>query len=169
MQDDRINSLQRAFWRGDSPHGDLPSEDLWPTESRGDGSIKKNNLRTGAAQGKSSLIRKASCRLCGFPNDLTAVNHDGGSIDGEGAGGAITTATVSAPTSAPPSITGEVYTHTENIGTQAVRKNAGCCLCFSKNSTGIRLDVQTTSDAWDRLRPLGFIFLMGIISQIINI
>lgn len=119
--------------------------DQWPTETRGNGEVRKNNARTGGAQGKGTLLRKAPCSKCGFINDLSAVDHSGGSIDGMGAGGAITTAVVSAPTSAPPDILGNTFTHTENIGTQAVRKNAGCALCFSKNSTRLRIIVDYVS------------------------
>ncbi len=62
--------------------------DLWPSETRGDGAVRRNNANTGGAQGKGTLLRKAPCRLCGFVNDLSAVDHSGGSIDGMGAGGA---------------------------------------------------------------------------------
>lgn len=117
-------------------------EDIWPTETRGDGKLKKNNVNTGGAQGKGTLLRKLSCRLCGFIFDASAVDHSGGSIDGEGAGGAVATATVSFPVSAPPSINGVVTTATENIGTQAYRKNAGCPLCFSKDGTKLRIIVE---------------------------
>jgi hypothetical protein len=143
------NELQKAFWRADNPNAELPDTDFWPTESRGDGKVRKNNARTGAAQGKSSLIRKAPCRLCGWLNDLTAIDHSGGSLDGEGAGGSITTATASVTL-----LNGTV--HTENYGTQALRKNSGCALCFSKNSTSLRIDVQTYVNPWDRIQPLGF-------------
>lgn len=147
---------QEEFWKAKSSHDDPFFDEMWPSESRGDGLIRKNNLRTGAAQGKSNLIRKAPCRLCGFPNDLVRIDHSGGSIDGEGAAGAITTATASAPTSAPASITGQTYTHTENHGTQAYRNASGCALCFSKNSTLIRTDPTQYTDPWDRLNLTGF-------------
>lgn len=153
---DTSNEYQRAFWNAPSPN-EAPEWDLlWPTETRGDGNLRKNNTRTGAAQGKSSLVRKAPCKLCGFINDMTRVDHSGGSIDGEGAGGAITTATSSAPVSSPPDILGRTFTHTENAGTQAYRNAAGCALCFSKNSVDIRQDVSNYFDPWDRLRLTGF-------------
>ncbi len=120
-------------------------EDLWPSESRGNGNVRRNNANTGGAQGKGTLLRKAPCRLCGFVNDLTAIDHSGGSIDGEVAGGAVATATVSFPVSGPPDILGNTVTATENIGTQAVRKNAGCALCFSKNSTRLRIILDYVS------------------------
>lgn len=119
--------------------------DLWPSETRGNGNVRKNNANTGGAQGKGTLLRKAPCRLCGFINDLTAIDHSGGSIDGEGAGGAVATDTVSFPVSGPPDILGNTVTATENIGTQSERKNAGCALCFSKNSTRLRIIIDYVS------------------------
>lgn len=155
---DTGNKLQKAFWKVVTANeDDLPYEDLWPTESRGDGKIRPNNLRTGAAQGKSSMVRKAPCVLCGFINDLTKIDHSGGSIDGEGAAGAVTTQMVSAPTGASPSFgVGTLFTHTENVGTQAYRNAAGCSLCFSKNSTKMREDAMVETDPWDRLSLTGF-------------
>lgn len=120
-------------------HADPGFVDLWPTEQRGNGLVKRNNAQTGGAQGKGTLLRKATCRLCGFVNDLSAIDHTGGSIDGMGAGGAITTATTTWTTSAPPDILGQLTTATEKIGTQSYRRAAGCALCFSKNSTRLRI------------------------------
>jgi len=155
---DEGNAFQKAFWHAPSPNDGLEFDNVWPTETKGDGVVRRNNSRTGAAQGKSSMIRKAPCRLCGFLNDLTRIDHSGGSIDGEGAGGGITTSTVTANTSAPPSPVGAMsnYTHSENIGTQVYRNAAGCALCFSKNSTGMRVDVLSEVDPWDRLSLSGF-------------
>ena len=132
--------------------------DMWPSETRGNGQVRKNNANTGGAQGKGTLLRKLACNKCGFIFDASAVDHTGGSIDGEGAGGGITTAVVSAPTSAPPSINGQTYTHSENIGTQAYRKNAGCPLCFSKNGTKLRIIIDYVSPLNSPL-TLGFIFI----------
>lgn len=117
-------------------------EDLWPTESRGNGNVRRNNANTGGAQGKGTLLRKAPCRLCGFINDLSAIDHTGGSIDGEGAGGSIVTGTSSWTTSAPPSILGQLTVARESYGTQSFRTNAGCALCFSKNSTRLRIIID---------------------------
>lgn len=149
--DGELYDLEKAFWRaaGSLPSADPAFEDIWPSETRGDGAIVKNNRRTGAAQGKGTLIRKAHCRLCGFPNDLVAVDHSGGSIDGEGAGGSITTAVASAPVSGG-------GTHTEAYGSQSLRRGAGCALCFSKNSTVLRIDADAEPNPWDRIVPLGF-------------
>lgn len=130
--------LGRYESRVRSSHADPGFEDLWPTESRGSGNIRRNNANTGGAQGKGTLLRKAPCRLCGYLNDLTAIDHSGGSIDGEGAGGAVATATVSFPVSGPPDILGNTVTATESTGTQSYRKGAGCALCLTKNSTRLR-------------------------------
>lgn len=126
-------------------NSDAIFDDLWPSETRGNGNLKKNNVNTGGAQGKGTLLRKLSCRLCGFIFDATAVDHSGGSLDGEGAGGSVATATSTWNTSAPPSITGQVYTASETYGTQAYRKNAGCPLCFTKNGTRLRIIIDKVS------------------------
>ncbi len=165
MADYSDDSFSQSWYLyGDSPRnyspalvgsrGGLGADDLWPSESRGNGNVRKNNARTGGAQGKGTLLRKAPCRLCGFINDLTAIDHTGGSIDGEGAAGGIATATVSFPVSGPPSILGQTVTATENIGTQSVRKNAGCALCFSKDSTHLRV-------IFDRPDPLNTPLTLG--------
>lgn len=152
---DSANQRQRAYWRVIESHEEPAFDDVFPSETRGDGKLVANNLRTGAAQGKSSMVRKAHCILCGFPNDLVRIDHSGGSIDGMGAGGAVVTATVSAP------VSGKFYNkagvnHTENIGTQAYRNASGCALCFSKNSTRLRQDAMTFVNPWDRISNLGF-------------
>lgn len=123
-------------------------QDVWPSETQGDGRLVKNNIRSGDAQGKGSLIRKAKCQLCGFPLDLSRVDHSGGSLDGQGAGGAVTLLTSS-------------YTYPNGTavtfygGQQAYRTASGCPCCFSRNSTKIRQDVVQTNP-WSRLPPLGF-------------
>ncbi len=149
MNDDGTKNRERAFWRAYHPGAEPEWHEPWPTESRGNGVVVKNNRRTGAAQGKSSLIRKAHCRLCGFPNDLSRVDHSGGSLDGDGAGGEINSVLESAP------VTGG-GTHTEYAGEQAYRTNAGCSLCLSKNSSLMRVDVASIDDPWSRISPLGF-------------
>lgn len=153
---DAANQRQKAFWRIIESHEEPAFDDLWPTETRGDGKLVANNLRTGAAQGKSSMVRKAHCVLCGFPNDLVRIDHSGGSIDGLGAGGQVTTSTVSAPVSSVGLHDLSNGKHTENIGTQAYRNASGCALCFSKNSTKLRQDAMTYVDPWDRIAILGF-------------
>lgn len=149
MNLDDLNEKSKAFWFSPTATEEPAFDSLWPTETKGDGKVVKNNAKTGAAQGKSSLVRKSHCVLCGFPNDLSRIDHSGGSLDGEGAAGAISTQTVSAPVSGG-------GTHTEPIGTQAYRNASGCALCFSKNNTPIRRDVAAVVDAWSRLRLTGF-------------
>lgn len=139
--------LERAFQRVSRDAG-TEFEDLWPSESRGDGKVKANNSRDGSAQGKGSFIRKASCRLCGFVNDLSGIDHSGGSLDGNGA--AFVAATGVARVTLP---NGTV--HTENYGTPGTRVGSGCALCASKNSTGQRI-LLTGGNPWDKVQPLGF-------------
>lgn len=161
MQEDGANRRQKAFWFPGSPSDEPAFDEQWPTETKGDGKLVANNFRTGAAQGKSSMVRKAHCMLCGWPNDIARIDHSGGSLDGLGAGGGIVTQTVSANTSATNNV-GKPIKHTENIGTQSYRNASGCSLCFSKNSTKMRQDAMTQVDSWSRLRLTGFMFL-GII------
>lgn len=139
---DDFNRYEARVRIGDADPG---FEDVWPSETRGDGKVRKNNSRTGGAQGKGTLKRKAPCRLCGFINDLSAIDHTGGSIDGMGAGGAIATTTSSWTTSAPPDVRGNQTTATENSGTQAYRKNAGCALCLTKDSSKLRIIAEYSS------------------------
>lgn len=87
-------------------------EDVYPTETAGDGKIRSNNIHTGGQQGKISGIYKARCQICGFPLDVSKNDTSGGSLDGDGAGGAV-----------------------DANGDQAYRHGAGCPLCFSKHST----------------------------------
>ncbi len=125
-------------------------EDFFPSDTRGDGKPIKNNFRTGAAQGKSNLLRKAHCWICGYPVDLSVIDHTGGSLDGNGAGGPITNATVTYTLT-------NGTTATENYGTQAYRQAAGCPLCFSKNSTKDRNVLLQDINPWDLgPAPLGF-------------
>ena len=123
-------------------------DDVFPSETRGGGKLASNNLRTGAAQGRSNLIRKAACQQCGFPADQTKVDHSGGSIDGSGAVGSITP---HAQTVVLPNGTPVAY----RWGEANYRTNSGCPLCSSKNSTSLRQDVTNLSP-WDRTAPLGF-------------
>lgn len=139
--------LSHAFERKNTPAVTV-FDDFWPTETRGNGKVVKNNSRTGAAQGKSSLIQKAHCRMCGYPNDMIMIDHSGGSLNGDGAGGQISTEIVSFTMP-----NGTV--HTEGVGTQVPRVNSGCALCFSKNSSGQRV-LLTAGNSWNRIQPLGF-------------
>lgn len=140
-------NLDRAFSRKTSPPA-VDFMDVWPSGTRGDGNVVKNNRKTGAAQGKGSLIQKASCRMCGFMNDLIAIDHSGGSLDGNGACYVISTGTSTWTT---PNGT----TASETWGNPGIRTNAGCANCGSKNSTSKRV-LLTAGNPWDKVQPLGF-------------
>src|SRR3990167_228574 len=101
---------------------------LWPAENRGNGKIRENNINTGYAQGNGSLKRKVSCKQCGFIFDLNKVDHSGGSLDGNGAGGAVAGGTVTATSNWGDTVTD--YNLDKDF-----RKAGGCPLCFSKNGT----------------------------------
>ena len=135
-----------AFLRANAPV--IHFSDLWPSETRGRGNLKKNNLRTGSAQGKGSFLLKADCRQCGFPVDLSSNDHSGGSIDGNGAEFVASTAVASVTFP-----NGTV--HTENYGTPGTKQGAGCPLCGSKNSTAQRHTI-VNGDPWGRVPALGF-------------
>ena len=105
--------------------------DVFPTETRGNGLLRPNNVRTGAAQGKGGTKKKAYCQQCGFPVNLNTVDYSGGSLDGDGAGGNVTETTSSGTMN-----NGDTYT--DYYGEQAHKKGAGCPMCFSKNSSKTR-------------------------------
>jgi len=65
--------------RPDDPGIFLP---LFPSETRGDGRLVANNLRTGAGQGRGSNRRKVRCLQCGFLADLNRKTNDGGDPEG---------------------------------------------------------------------------------------
>lgn len=122
---------------------------LWPSETKGNGNIVKNNKNTGAGQGIASFVLKAKCKQCGFPLDLNRNDTTGGSLDGNGAGGAISTSTYTATLS-----NGD--THTEQAGSQAYNQGAGCPLCFSKNSSHNKLDQSQNVKPFDSIPRAGF-------------
>ena len=101
---------------------------LFPTETRGDGRLKANNVPDDSKQGQVSSKRKASCANCGFLLDLNRDDVSGGSDDGNGAGGTITTTTQSI------TLPGGV-SYTEYSPSQAFSKGSGCPLCFSRNGS----------------------------------
>lgn len=123
-------------------------ENLWPSETSGDGKVVRNNAKTGSGQGKASFVRKAKCRQCGFPTDLNQNATDGGTLDGNGAGGGISTSTYTATY---PNGT----THTESGGTQTYNQGSGCPLCFSANASNEKLDL-TFDVNLDSLPRAGF-------------
>lgn len=126
---------------------EIDFDPLWPTESRGSGLPVKNNLRTGSAQGKGSHILKAHCLQCGFPNDTNAVDHSGGSLDGNGAQYVVSTGTA---TFTLPNGT----THTEQYGVPGIRDGAGCAHCGSKHNT-TKAEVEQPKDIHNQ-PPVGF-------------
>lgn len=131
--------------------------DMFPSETRGDGLMRKNNAETGAAQGRGGTKRKVRCQQCGFLVDINAVDHSGGSFDGNGAGGAVTTVTDSGTMLSGESVNAGHYYNvgdsgydssapttekTRYQGSQAVKKGAGCPFCFSKNASRVTNYVQ---------------------------
>ncbi len=90
----------------------------FPTPTAGDGRIRANNARSGKNQpnARPSAKRKAGCKNCGFPADLAKNVNDGGSFDGDGAGGGFTT-----------------HSSDSNVKEQEYRKGGGCPFCFSRN------------------------------------
>lgn len=139
--------LEKSFERKSVPPP-VEFDELWPSETSGNGQVVLNNSRNGAAQGKGSFLLKAHCRLCGFPNDMSRTDHSGGSLDGNGAGGSVSLSTVTATLN-------NGTTHTEGVGTQSFRNASGCALCFTKNSTKQRI-LLTAGDPWNKPRNLGF-------------
>ena len=106
-------------------------ENAFPTETKGDGLLRPNNANTGAAQGKGGTKKKVKCQICGFLFDANKVDYAGGSLDGQGAAGAVTQSTDTGTLS-----NGDSYS--ETYGNQAYKKNAGCPLCFSKNGAKVK-------------------------------
>lgn len=138
---------ERAFQRK-TPVESVTFVDLWPSATRGDGKVVANNRRTGGRQGKSNLIRKAHCRQCGYPTDLSMNDSSGGSLDGNGA---CYVSSVGVATTYPSG----GGTHTENYGQPANRMGAGCPLCGSKNSSKDR-GITTAAQIYNNPRQIGF-------------
>lgn len=92
----------------------------FPTATAGDGIIRPNNLRPGKEQpdAKPSPRRKVHCMQCGFLADHSRAANDGGSLDGQGAGGNITKVDGNDGTIA---------------GDQEYRTGSGCPFCLSRN------------------------------------
>jgi len=127
-------------------------EDIFPSETRGDGLMRPNNARTGGAQGKGSNKRKVRCQQCGFLVNINTVDYSGGSLDGRGAGGAVTqSADVGDISNGETTDSGHPdessdgdteYGPLHYVGEQAHRKGAGCPFCFSKNSSKVKNYIQ---------------------------
>ena len=100
-------------------------QSVWPSETAGDGKIRRQYLKLEDGQGGGLKLRRVSCRNCGFPGaDLVRHDHSGGSLDGNGAGGAISLQS-----------NGD-GTQQEGDGNQTYSVGGGCPLCFSKNFYG---------------------------------
>lgn len=94
---------------------------MFPSETAGDGRIRRQYLRDRDGQGNGLKLRRVACKNCGFPGcDLVRHDHSGGSLDGSGAGGAITQQGSGADAN------------------QAYNSGGGCPLCYSKNFYGSR-------------------------------
>ncbi len=128
---------------------DVGFDDFWPSPTSGNGKVVGNNRRDGAGQGKASFITKAHCMRCGFAVDLNQNDNSGGSLDGNGAGGGISTAVYSATLP-----NGTI--HTESAGTQAYNQGAGCPLCFSKNISTSRHNLSEQVVPFDSIPRAGF-------------
>lgn len=102
-------------WRAPGPKADF--NPWFPTATSGDGKRRKNNIRSGKSQpnARPSQRMKVSCKNCGFPADESRHSDDGGSLSGDGGGGAFT-----------------VHASDSNVKEQAYRPGASCPLCFSK-------------------------------------
>jgi len=116
--------------------------DVFPSETKGDGLLRPNNTRTGAAQGRGGFKKKVRCQICGFLVDLNKVDYSGGSFDGSGAGGVITQSvdvgTMNNGDTTDSGMTDDVGNpNTHNVGEQALKKGAGCPFCLSKNSSKV--------------------------------
>ena len=102
-------------------------ESLFPTETAGDGRVRRQYLRDKDGQGTGIKLRRVSCAQCGFPGaDLVKHDHSGGSLDGSGAGGTVS-----------------LQSHGDGTqygadGLQVYRAGGGCPMCLSKNFYGAR-------------------------------
>jgi len=99
---------------------------LTPTPTAGDGRERPNSAKTGRGQGRAPSRRMAHCPLCGFVYDKAKTRHEGGTFEGNGAGGAITKKTVTGTL-----LNGE--TTIDKYGEQGYNKGGGCPLCFGTN------------------------------------
>lgn len=98
---------------------------VFPTETAGDGRIRRQYLKQSDGQGGGRKRRRVSCRNCGFPGcDLDRHDHSGGSLDGSGAGGTVTLQS-----------NGDGDQQGAD-GNQEYRFGGGCPMCFSKNFYG---------------------------------
>lgn len=95
-------------------------QDLFPSESAGDGMIRRQYFKRNDGQGQGTGVQRVSCKNCGFTGcDTSRHDNSGGTLDGNGALGATSVQSGSASDSAD--------------GNQAHNKGGGCPLCGSKN------------------------------------
>ena len=123
-------------------------QNVFPSETSGDGFMRPNNSRTGASQGRGGFKRKVRCQICGFLVDINKVDYSGGSLDGQGAGGVVTESadvgtlnngdTTDSGHPNESSDGGTAYGPTHSVGEQAIRKGGGGPFCFSKNSSKVK-------------------------------
>lgn len=118
-------------------------QSIFPTETQGDGRIRRQYLKAFDGQGGGVKTRRVSCRICGFPGaDLVQHDNSGGSLAGDGAGGAISLQS-----------DGE-GDQQGGDGNQTYNRGGGCPLCFSKNFHGPRQfdEFVSTPSHFDVLR-----------------
>lgn len=127
-------------------------EDVYPTPTAGDGQPVKNNLKNGGAQGRASTKLKAKCRQCGFPNDISKIDHSGGTDSFQNAVSVSSTAVANGQAV---NVPGSTAVHTENYGNLQWSAGAGCALCGSKNSADAHADVAVQQGSNPQI-PLGF-------------
>jgi len=106
-------------------------KNLHPTQTKGTGSICKNNIVLGTEQGSPSNTNykvKIQCKQCGFYFDYRKNDVSGGTRTGKGGYGSVTTGTDSVQVPF-----GLRQSFSEPYGEQTVRKGQGCPFCGSKN------------------------------------
>ncbi len=129
-----------------------PFIESYPTPTAGDGKPVKNNLYNGGAQGRGSTKLKAKCRQCGFPNDISKIDHSGGTDSFQNAVSVSSTATANGQAV---NVPGSTAVHTENYGNLQWSPGAGCALCGSKASTDPKV-LDQVQQASNPQIPLGF-------------
>ena len=98
---------------------------LFPTETAGSGEVLPQYRKLTDGQGNGLKLRRVSCRQCGFPGcDLYKHDSSGGSLDGNGAGGAVSLQSNGSGA------------QQDGDGNQTYNKGAGCPMCFTKNYYG---------------------------------
>ena len=100
-------------------------DQMFPTETAGDGLVRPPYRRAHDGQGRAVSTRRVSCGICGFPGvDTNKHDSGGGSLAGDGAGGIITQQGSGADAN------------------QAYNTGGGCPLCMSKNYIGRKMNAD---------------------------